>query len=250
MTCERLRFPTSASIIAYMNEAFHLARLQKMDTQVDQINARLVEIQTILANDQEATAAQAAADSAANQQAAARKALKAAEEAVQAQRMKIELNQAALYGGRVRNPKELQDLQNESAALIRHLAVLEDKQLETMLALEECDQSAAVTAAALTRAQANFATRSAALVGEQSQLQRDRERLQAERVPAAGQLSSEYLDIYERLRAKKRGVAVAGIDEYCCTACGTELPPADWQAARSPNKVTYCSSCGRILYAG
>lgn len=233
-----------------MNEAFQLARLQKLDTQIDQINHRLVAIQSILENDHAVSVAQATASTAEAHQAAARAALKEAESAVQSQRMKIELNQTALYGGRVRNPKELQDLQSESAALSRHLAVLEDKQLEAMLALEECDGAASTTAAALTQAQADFATRAAALLGEQSHLQKDRERLQAERIPATAQIASEFIDIYERLRVKKRGIAVAGIDEYCCTACGTELPPADWQAARSPNKVTYCSSCGRILYAG
>lgn len=233
-----------------MNEAFHLSRLQKMDTQVDQIDGRLAEIQTVLDNDAEVQNAQRAHTAADQQLREARKALKVAEEAVQSHRVKIDLNQSALYGGRVRNPKELQDLQNESAALARHLSVLEDNQLEAMMTLEEAEQQSAASSSALDQAQADFAMRSAALIGERSRLQKDRERLLAEREPTASQIAPNYLDIYNRLRQQKRGVAVAGIEESCCTACGSELPPMDWQAARSPNKVVYCASCGRILYAG
>jgi len=233
-----------------MNEAFHLSRLQKMDTQVDQIDARLAEIQTVLDNDAEVQRAQNAYAAAEQRLREARKALKIAEDAVQSQRVKIDLNQSALYGGRVRNPKELQDLQNESAALARHLSALEDGQLEAMMALEDAEQQFASASAVLQKTQADFATRSAALIGERSRLQKDRERLLAEREPTASQIAPNYIDIYNRLRQQKRGVAVAGIEESCCTACGSELPPMDWQAARSPNKVVYCASCGRILYAG
>lgn len=221
-----------------------------MDSQIDQINQRLVEIQHILDNDHEVNTAQSAHTEAEQQLHKARHTLKAAEETVQSHRMKIEINQAALYGGRVRNPKELQDLQNESAALARHLSVLEDKQLEAMLAVEECEQRHAAASSGLDQARARFATHSATLLGEQTRLQKDRERLQAERQPTASQISPAYVDVYDRLRQKKSGIAVASIEEGCCTACGSELPPMEWQAARSPNKVVYCSSCGRILYAG
>lgn len=233
-----------------MNEAFHLARLQKLDTQIDLIDQRLAEIQTVLDNDTEVQTAQSVHAAAEQQLREARKALVFAEETVQSQRVKIDLNQSALYGGRVRNPKELQDLQSESAALARHLSVLEDKQLDAMLALEDAEQHFTKAAALLDQTQAAFATRNATLVGERNRLQKDRERLQAEREPAASQIAPNYIDVYNRLRQQKRGVAVAGIEDSSCTACGSELPPMDWQAARSPNKVVYCASCGRILYAG
>ncbi len=250
MRVDGLRFQPRASIMPYMNEAFHLARLQKIDSQIDQIHQRLAEIQNTLDRDQEVLLAQSAHSEAEKGMRAARQALRSAEEQVEGQRMKIELNQAALYGGRVRNPKELQDLQNESASLTKHMAALEDKQLDAMLALEEAEQTATSAARALEQAQGAFATRSAALLGEQSRLRKDLERLQAERDPAASQVSTNTLDIYTSLRKKKSGIAVAGIEDSCCTACGSELPPMEWQAARSPNKVAYCTNCGRILYAG
>ena len=51
---------------------------------------------------------------------------------------KLKQNQDRLYSGRVRNPKELSNLQEEAAALRRRRSELEDRELELRLAgLEE-----------------------------------------------------------------------------------------------------------------
>lgn len=233
-----------------MNEAFHLLRLQKIDTQIDQIDARLIEIKRILESDATIQQAQSQANAANSQLDTARKALREREEQVKAQKTKIAYNEAALYGGKVRNPKELQDLQNEAAALKRRLAELEDGQLEDMLAVDEAEGQHKAASDDLLKAQAAFASHSATLIGEQSRLQKDRERLLAERQPIISQLPPSLIEAYERLRRQKRGIAVAGVVDGSCTACGATLTPGDWQAARSPNQITYCYSCGRILYAG
>ena len=194
-----------------MNDAFHLAQLQKIDTQLDLINARLADIARLLADDvtvrnaEEQTAALAIA------MRSAHNTLQITEEDNQAQRLKIELSEASLYGGKVRNPKELQEIQGELAALKRHLAALEDLQLEAMLALEqsEIDLKAAETALAAIRA--DFTIRSAGLIGEQSKLTRDFERLQAEREPVMAQITPASVEEYARLRRTKLGLAIAGV---------------------------------------
>jgi uncharacterized protein len=233
-----------------MNEAFHLARLQKIDSQMDQIELRLVEIAKILEDDQEIHLAQEAAQAANQELLKANQELKKLEDAAQAQQIKIELDESALYGGKVRNPKELQDLQNEIASVKRHLSTLEDQQLDAMQVVENADSKNKTAARNLTQAEADFTSRSASFLGERSRLEKDRERLQAERTPIITQLPETNLNVYNQLRRQKRGIAVAGIVEGSCTACGATPSPAEWQAARSPHQIVRCSSCGRILYAG
>ncbi len=65
------------------------------------------------------------------------RAVKQAEVDAQNQRLKIEQIEASLYSGKGHSPKELLDLQDDVAALKRHLITLEDTQLEAMLAAEE-----------------------------------------------------------------------------------------------------------------
>lgn len=233
-----------------MNEAFHLSRLQKVDTQIDQLNNRLAEIELTLANNAALRQAEEQVAASNRIKEAAKKSLRHAEDAVNLQRTKIELSEASLYGGKIRNPKELQDIQNELASLKRHLSGLEDQLLETMLAFEQAEADGQTSDASLMAVKADFASRSAEILGEQSRLANEKKRLLAEREPMAAQISAANYELYEKLRRQKRGVAVAGILDESCTACGATITQKLWQAARSPLKIEYCPSCGRILYAG
>jgi len=118
-----------------MSQAFNLYRLQKIDTQIDQINNRLAEINHILAADENLHKAEELSQNTKNQLFKMQQNLKQKEDEVQAHRIKIETNESSLYGGKVRNPKELQDLQMEIASLKKRLTILEDEQLDIMLPL-------------------------------------------------------------------------------------------------------------------
>jgi predicted nucleic acid-binding Zn-ribbon protein len=233
-----------------MNEAFHLAQLQKVDTQLDQIQARLAAIDLELSSNDTLKQAQTADELAQQQVQKSQRNLRSAEDAVSAIRIKIETSESSLYGGKIKNPKELQDLQHEIQALKRRLSELEDQELESMLALESSENTQKEKDQLLLKTQAEVSSQSAGLLGEQTQLNRSRERLLTERNAILPQISAEYLAIYHRLREQKRGLAVCQVQDGSCTACGTVLRPAEWQAARSPSQVVRCTTCGRILYAG
>jgi uncharacterized protein len=233
-----------------MNQAFHLYRLQHIDTQIDQIDARISELDRMLAGNEAVLSARQQAEESHRTLEKARKALKEAEFAVHEQNVKIEQAENTLYSGRVRNPKELQDLQKEIASLKKHLTVLEDRQLETMLTLESAEASDSITRAALTLAQASFAEQSAGWMGQRDQLVRNRERLLAERAPALSPVPPDVRDLYDRLRQRKKGVAVTSVNDGSCVLCGATIRPSEVQAARASQDLVYCATCGRILYTG
>ncbi|MDR3575129.1 MAG: C4-type zinc ribbon domain-containing protein [Anaerolineaceae bacterium] len=233
-----------------MNQAFNLFRLQKIDTQLDQINGRLAEIGHILATDETLRQAEEDLKTAKNKLFIMQQSLKQKEEEVLAQRIKIETAESSLYGGKVRNPKELQDLQVDVASLKKRLSILEDEQLDIMVAVELSETEFGQTQKALIQAQADHSNRSASLVGEQSQLIKSKDNLIAERNPLLNSVVPENLAIYQSLREQKKGVAVVSVEDESCSACGTTIRPVEIQAARSPQKIAFCSSCNRILYAG
>jgi uncharacterized protein len=233
-----------------MSQTFKLFRLQQIDSHIDQVLNRLREIEAAL--DDKATlneARQSFADAESNL-AAAQKALHHTEENVKAQHVKIEQTEAALYGGKVRNPKELQDLQNESAALKRFLATLEDRQLEALIVVEDLEGISKEKAIALTKLTAESEALDQRLVKEQANLTQELKRLENEHQAAASSIPTDDLGLYERLRQQRRGVAVARVNVNTCSACGSVLNPALLQAARSPSQLARCDSCGRILYSG
>jgi predicted nucleic acid-binding Zn-ribbon protein len=233
-----------------MSLSLKLYRLQQIDTLIDQTLARLNELDILLSDRSSLEQAEETSRKADEALQAERKKLHQAENNVRDQRIKIEQEEAALYSGKMRNPKELQDLQSEVAALKRYLTTLEDRQLEAMIATEEAENAAKEAKAELNKVQAQMTEQNAHLNAEKSNLLKDKERLELERQAACSAISPQELDLYNQLRKTRRGIAVARILNRTCTACGSTLTPALVQAANSPNQIVRCSSCNRILYPG
>lgn len=233
-----------------MSQAFKLYRLQQGDTQLDKAHNRLNEIEVDLQEDAALRIAQENANNSAIAQESAHKLLKHAEVDVQDQQIKIEQNQARLYSGKVTNPKELQDLQQEAEALRRYLTELEDLQLEKMIAFEDASQQQEQASQSLETAAADVAAKNGDLRKEKNRLSVEVERWLEERTATLDGITAEEIAIYEELRKQRAGLAIAKVDKMICSACGTTLSQALAQAARSPTELSRCSTCKRILYAG
>ncbi|GAB4580785.1 MAG: zinc ribbon domain-containing protein [Anaerolineales bacterium] len=233
-----------------MNQAFQLFRLQQVDTQLDQAHARLREIDSILKNDATVRAAEEALAKATQELEGAKKELRKAEENTKNQRQKIKHTDEQLYGGKVRNPKELQDLQKESEALGRYLLVLEERQLEAMLVVEDATQSFEAAQKNLNMVRARQIETQSALHGERRQITQQAKQWLAERQATASSIPQTDLSHYDQLRKRRTGIAVAKVTDKSCSACGTELSTSYYQAALVSKELHHCETCGRILYVG
>jgi predicted nucleic acid-binding Zn-ribbon protein len=232
-----------------MSAALGLYRLQQVDSQIDQIRARLKTIQEILENDLELKTATERFNASDTKLKDAERALKLIEAEVQKQGIKIEQTEASLYSGNVHNPKELQDLQKEIASLKRYLETLEERELESMLAVETAEKEMVQARSELERVTSNRGDQSRDLTRESETLHKDRERLESERKAVMGNLESKAVSLYDQLRQQRRGIAVTTVNDNSCTACGTTLTASQQQNARSTSQLFHCPTCGRILYA-
>jgi hypothetical protein len=233
-----------------MSHSFHLYQLQKIDTQLDQGAARILEIKTKIDSDRRVQDAQTLVDESLAGLKAAQAQLTKIEQETAAKRMKLEQSESSLYGGKVKIPKELQDLQHEVSSLKRVISGLEDQQLEAMMKVEEDQAKCESAGKHLVRIQGESASDHAVLAGENGMLAALMERLQIERAAIVSQVDPVFLEEYARLRKNKRGVAVATLSEDTCSACGSLITAAERQIARSPTQVSHCPSCGRFLYGG
>lgn len=233
-----------------MSVALGLYRLQQVDSQMEQILARLKTIRETLENDLELRAAMEALAAAESHHKQAGVALKQSEAEVEKQSVKIQQIEASLYSGQVHNPKELQDLQLDAASLKKHLGTLEERELEAMLHAEETEKELQAASEKLAEVQTRLRNQNLDLAKESDALNKDLERLEAERKAVIGDLDEQALTTYEQLRRQKRGVAIASVNEDACSACGTTLTASQQQSARSAAHLFYCPTCGRIIYAG
>ena len=233
-----------------MSEIFKLFRLQQIDSQLDEVNARLFEIERLLSDDNELKQAVSLLDVAKKAKHEAEQDLKFAEEEVRAQEVKIEHNQASLYSGSITSPKELEDLQAEAEALKRHLSSLEDEQLEQMERVEASGATHSGAEERVATLSKHMKDQHGELLVERRELQQDQERLEDQAASAEDSIPKEQLSVYRKTREKKAGLAVAKVVASACSACGNQLSQAQLQNARLDEAVNFCSTCKRILYVG
>ncbi|KPK89361.1 MAG: hypothetical protein AMJ88_17715 [Anaerolineae bacterium SM23_ 63] len=233
-----------------MSRASSLYRLQQLDFELMNSHERIEEIRQILEDDQAIVRLREILEISEMQLKDARTAHSTARHDVDTQRAKIEQTEKTLYGGQVRNPKELQERQQEAESLRRYLVTLEDRLLEAMIRLDEMQEQRDTADEALTHALEKQAHQHSGLKQELEELLAKIERLDAEREAALASVVQEDQELYEDIRKRLGGRAIALVQEGSCSACGMVVAHSVQQLIRSGSDLIRCSQCGRILYAG
>ena len=106
-----------------------LYSVQSLELAIDKSRQRLEEIEQALANDEKVAACRATLDASDKAHTQARTHIKDLELEIASLAEKIQEVDKLLYSGRILNPKELQDRQNELESLKRRQKTLEDQLL-------------------------------------------------------------------------------------------------------------------------
>ena len=159
---------------------------------------------------------------------------------------KLTAAEEELYSGRVRNPKELANLQHEIEILKARRNELEDKTLEIM-------EQAEVTTASTKTLKSELKTLEAEWQSQQRKLKTDMEQLRVmlanlkqKREEMSAQVDPTVVEFYGELK-KQKGTAVAKVEQGVCWGCRIALSNAELQRVRGGG-LMQCSSCGRILF--
>jgi len=233
-----------------MSRSKILYHVQQFDTQIDNASRRIREINTMLGDKKlldDALKIQSDAEAILT---AKKKLLKSAEVVVGDHSLKIEQNQKKLYSGSVTNHKELEDLQQESESLKKYLAVLEERQLEAMLEMEEAQKEFQKAADEASSIKSNMESEHSDLITEKADLERsiDEAKTQKESFLTSNKIPD--LQTYQSLRESSGGIAVTLMISNSCSSCGANIPSAIAQEGRSPGKLAFCPTCRRILHPG
>jgi predicted nucleic acid-binding Zn-ribbon protein len=231
-----------------------LLDLQQLDTRLDQIAhrkrthpvlARLAEVDSRLAD---LDTALVASRTAAND---LRREVTKAETDVEQVRTRAARDQTRLDSG-AGSPKDLQALQSELASLARRQDELEEVELEVMERLEAHETALA----GLTSAHAEVVAQKAELVAERdaafAELDAEAEKVAAQRTEVASPLDDKLLALYERLRGRLGGVAVAALRRGRSEGSGLQVPGTELARIKAlpPEEIVYCEDSGRILVRG
>ncbi len=221
-----------------------------LDLELDQARRRWREIEAALADSPALVHTRAELNKAEQALRQTTTELKSLELEAQSLNEKIAAEEDRLYSGRIRNPKEMLDIQQELEGLKRRRSALDDQMLAMMEQAEQQRADLLRCREALAQAEQHFAEDSQRLKAEQAKLRAKVEADLAQREALRRAIPAEDLAIYEALRKKKpNGVAVALIRNGACGQCGAVPPFSAHSAANTGDKLAFCPNCGRILYA-
>jgi predicted nucleic acid-binding Zn-ribbon protein len=230
-----------------MIQAPELYRLQEIDLDVQQHHKRLEEIAAQLADNKALTEAQ---QQVANDQQALtplQTKVRKLEQEIQTNTAKLHETDENLYSGRVRNPKELQEMQQEIQSLKKRNQELEDVLLETMMSVDTADAALKESNAKLETLRSQFELANKGLLEEQKRLKAEGSALLKSKEQLLPTIDANILKMYNNLRGRKNYQPVAVLINQSCSVCRVQQDLHIIQAVRKGESLTYCSSCGRIL---
>lgn len=228
---------------------FQLAQLNEADLALDAVRIRLAEIAAALREPAELVAARQAHAAAEAELAHCRTAQRDLELAQADANAKIGRTEQRLYSGQISNPRELENAERDLQQQRNQQAHVEDLLLEAFLAVEMAAEQHAACQATLTQLTTEWTVTQAALREEQARLKARLPGLQTRQIAARQAAPQNLLQLYDNLRARKGGRAVAELDGETCSACHVAVPASKLATAFEGDELTYCGNCGRLLWS-
>ena len=231
-----------------MNTGFQLAQLQRIDSELENACKRIQEIELIIGGSVLVDKAREAWEISQVKLAQLNNDFTHLDTEIQHKRTKKAQSESSLYDGKIRNPKELQDLQLEITSINKVLSELDDQLLQQLTLIETTDNELQLLKQEYNNAVSKYETEKSRLVAEMESLENTVRNLHIKRTSQVGQISARALETYENLIKSKKGFAVAQLQEDSCSACGANLTPNQCQQVRSSSQLFVCPTCGRIVY--
>jgi uncharacterized protein len=228
----------------------HLLELQVIDTAIDRSTAR----RRVLESETEVAAARSEADAAEN--VLGELGLKIDALARDQQRIEHEVDSLSqksaaedrrLYDGSIVNTKELGSLQREIENLKRRRSDREDELLGIMEERERLEERSALARTESQR-QRVLAEEIAASAGvELAQIGTELEARAAERAALVSGIDPEAVELYDDLRAQKKGVGAVALVDGVCQGCHEKLSAMEMDRIKHTEGIRRCEHCRRIV---
>lgn len=231
-----------------MNKAKQLYELQEVDLDIEHKTQSLTQVKSQLGKDDVLVAARVALDSEKKRLADLEHQQKTDEWELNDLAAKVSVVEKKLFGGSMKNPKELMAFQQDLEILKTQRAEREDKLLSLMMDVDSLQQDIGLKKNDFEKVEREWHENQQKLANQQAELEAEMAELKQRRDMLASQIDSASLNLYEEMRRAKQGHAVAKVVQGRCQGCRISLSVSDQQKARMGQELAQCSNCGRILY--
>ena len=151
-----------------------------------------------------------------------------------------------LYGGKIKNPKELVGYEQEADMIKANLRKKDDVLLELMEKIETGKTGSKELRQNLSLAEKKWNSEKEQLTVQAETIKNDLNSLEQRYQSIRNLLDKETIAAYTDIKSRK-GQAVVKVEQGRCLGCRVSLSVNELHRVRG-NAIVTCSNCGRILY--
>lgn len=160
---------------------------------------------------------------------------------------KLTEHETRLFAGGM-SGRETEHMRLEVQSLKGQREAMEEKVLGMLERIDPIRAGLAETDAEIARIEAVKSELEVSIKGQWKTIDAELSRKEERKVDALAPIDPDLLDLYEKLRQIKEGVAVAAYDHGVCGGCHMALSPAEQEEAFAAD-LPRCVHCRRILVA-
>jgi len=231
-----------------MNNIISLHELQFIDNSIVRITRLLENIQVSLSSDTEGDQLLFLAANLKSSMESLNTEISAVTRQITSRQIKYSQNESALYGGKISNSKELQELQLDNARIKEQIPVFEEQLMILMEKMEDLLNEEGKLTAEIAKHNDLRSTSLVQLSIQAEAYKRELVNYQSQRASLYDNLPSEIKIVYSTLRKAKAGVAVIEVNDDSCGTCGADISKSEIQQAHG-GSIVYCQGCGRVIFA-
>ena len=151
-----------------------------------------------------------------------------------------------LYGGKIKNPKELVGYEQEATLIKASLNKKDDVLLDMMEKLESGRADIRKLQEEYKTAQSVWESEKIELQTQVDEVKKELGELEKKHGEMLASIDRDTLAVYQAVKGRK-GQAVVKVEQGRCLGCRVTLSVSELQHARG-NAIVTCGNCGRILY--
>jgi predicted nucleic acid-binding Zn-ribbon protein len=227
-----------------------ILELQELDTSIDRLEHRRDQLEA----GEELSAVRKEVEEAESRLGELRLALDAVgeeqrrlEREIESMTAKLAAEDKRMYDGSIANPKELEALQHEIAGLKDRRGRAEDDLLERLVRREDLESRATEADGDLVAVRGRLDAVGGEAATELDQIATELADRRPAREALASELDDELLELYEDLRAQKKGIGAAAILDGVCQACHEKLSAVELDRLKHVEGIGRCEYCRRIV---
>ena len=227
-----------------MKPAQLLLAYQRLVERERELRNEIERIETLLAQNPDVAAAEQALHEAKERQQRLELRLRESDRERETHRGRLRTRERELMSGRIRNPTELMQLNQEVEHMRASFAEEEAAELQLMEEGEAAEEAVRAASSGLDDARTRFAGDEPGLRRELESLQAELDTVKADGATAWSQIPPRWQSAFLGMRAHP---AVAEVDHTQCLVCHVTVTSSGMQALRKGEEIVHCDNCGRIL---